>query len=224
LTAAEAKQLERICDALLQLQKQQPVTAAKLRSALTADQYSDYMQQRQAPTSIVDISDKKSRPDELASYLDLLKVADLANARADRAAYGRNPKRIGNLSAAEHWRYKSQHHYELACERLEEILDCADNQREFEIRGWLDRDFDNTTTGNISLDCAGVARVIGSRSAYCRITAATANGDKKKHWTQCAQDALEHAARELLYAPVEVTPAQTQQIQSMLSKLKSLKR
>lgn len=195
-----------------------------MRSALTAEQYNDFLQQRQAPTGAHDVYDKANRPGELTDYLKRLKEADLLNARASRAGKSRHPKRIGNLSAAEHWRYKSQHHYELACERLEEILDCSDNQRESEIRAWLDRDFDMSTNGTISIDCDGVARVIGSRSPYCRITAATANGDKKKHWTQCAQDALEHAAHELLYAPVEVTPAQTQQLQSMLSQLKTVKR
>ena len=224
LTAAQAKQLERICDALLQLKKQRPVTAAKLLSALTAEQYAAYLQQRQAPTSMVDVSDKNSRPDELARYVDLLRVADRTNARADRAARSRNPKRIGNLSAAEHWRNKSESQYELACEYLEETLGASDNQRQFEIRAWLDRDFDLSPEGLIGIDCAGVARVIGSSSKYCQVTAKTANAQKKKHWTQCAQDALRQAARALLYAPVAVDAAQTLQLQTMLSKLKTLTR
>jgi hypothetical protein len=223
LTAAEAKQLERICDVLLQLQKQQPVTAAKLRSALTADQYAAHLQQRQAPTSIVDVSDKKSRPDELASYLELLKVADLANARADRAVYSRNPKRFGNLSAAAYWRNKSADQYEHACEYLEETLGATDNQRELEIRAWLDRDFDMSTAGTTSIDCIGVARVIGSRSKYCQVTTTAASVEKKKHWVQFTQDALRQAAQTLLYAPVAVDAAETLKLQSLMSRLKTVK-
>lgn len=223
LTANEAKQLERICNALLQLQKQQTVTAAKLRSALTADQYTDYLQQRQAPTSIVNVSDKKSRPYELTGYLDLLKVADLTDARADRARFSRNPKRIGNSSAAEHWRNKSADQYEQACEYLEETLGASGNQRELEIRAWLDRDFDMSTAGTTSIDCEGVARVIGSRSKYCQLTTTSANVEKKKHWAQCTQDALQQSARALLYAPVAVDTAQTKQLQSLMSRLKTLK-
>jgi len=195
-----------------------------MRSALTAEQYSGYLEQRQAPTGALDVYDKRNRPGELAEYVKLLKDGDLLNTRADRASKSKNLKRIGSKSAAEHWRDKAESRYEDACERLGEILDCAGNKRESEIRAWLDRDFDMSTNGTIYEDCAGVARVIGSRSVYCRVTAATANGDKKKHWTQCAQDALEHAARELLYAPFEVAQAQTQQLQSMLRQLKTVKR
>jgi hypothetical protein len=220
LTADEAKQLERICDALLLCKQQQPVQAASLRSALSKAQYSAFKAQTRAPTSSADVFDRKNRPYELKQYLAYLKVADLTNARADRASASKSQRRIGKLSAALHWRNKSEVEYERAIEYLSEILDVSDYKTEQEIRGWLDRVFDWSVEGNIGLDCVSVARVIGSRSRYCQVTVQTKKAAKQEKLATCAQDALQDAALQLIYVPVATTDAQTLQLKAMLGKLK----
>jgi hypothetical protein len=220
LTADEAKQLERICDALLQCKQQQPIQAASLRSALSKAQYSAYKAQTRAPTSNADVFDRKNRPEELTKYLAMLKVADLTNARADRAAASRIPRRIGNLSAAEHWRNKSETQYEHALEYLDETLGESNNQTEYEIRAWLDREFELSAESTISCDDGGVARVIGSRSKHCRVTVQTKKAAKQEKLATCAQDALQQAALQLIYTPPAEDVAQTLQLKAMLGKLK----
>jgi hypothetical protein len=220
LTADEAKQLERICDALLQCKQQQPVQVASLRSALTREQYSAFKAQTRAPTSSAEVFDRKNRPHELTRYLALLKTADLTNARADRVARSKKPRRIGSKSAAQHWRDQSDYEYEHANECMEEILDVADTHDKQLIFSWLDRPFDQSSEGNIGIDCASVARVIGSRSKHCLVTVQTRKAAKKEKWATCAQDALQQAALQLIYVPVTTTDAQTLQLKAMLGKLK----
>lgn len=220
LTADEAKQLERICNVLQQYKQQQPVQAADLRNALTREQYSAFKAQTRAPTTNADVFGKKNRPYELTQYLAMLKTADLTNARADRAAASRIPRRIGNLSAAEHWRNQSETQYEHALEYLDEALGASNSQTEYEIRAWLDREFELSEQSTISCDDGGVPRVIGSRSKYCLITLQTKKAAKKEKWVTCAQDALQQAALQLIYSPVANDAAQTLQLKAMLGKLK----
>jgi len=220
LTADEAKQLERICDALLQCKQQQPVQVASLRSALSKAQYSAFKTQTRAPTSSADVFDRKNRPHELTRYLALLKTADLTNARADRAARSKKPRRIGSKSAAQHWRDQSDYEYERANECMEEILDTGNAQEAHEILSWLDRPFDQSSDGNIGIDCASVARVIGSRSKYCLITVQTKKATMQEMFATCALDSLQQAALQLIYRPVATDVVQTLQLKTMLGKLK----
>lgn len=220
LSADEAKQLERICDLLLQCKQQQPIQATDLRNALSKAQYSAFKAQTRAPISSADVFDRKNRPAELANYLAYLKVADLTNARADRATSSRSQRRIGKLSAALHWRNKSEVEYERANEYLSETLDVSDCKTQNEIRAWLDRPFDWSAEGDIGTDCVSVARVIGSRSKHCRVTVQTKKAAKQEKLATCAQDALQQAALQLIYAPVATDAAQTLQLKAMLGKLK----
>lgn len=220
LTADEAKQLERICDALLLCKQQQPVQVASMRSALSKAQYSAFKAQTRAPTSSADVFDRKNRPHELTQYLAYLKVADLTNARADRATANKSQRRIGKLSAALHWRNKSEVEYERANEYLSETLDASDYKTQHEMCAWLDRPFDWSAEGDIGTDCVSVARVIGSRSKHCRVTVQTKKAAKQEKLATCAQDALQQAALQLIYVPVTTTEAQKLQLKAMMGKLK----
>jgi hypothetical protein len=220
LTADEAKQLERICNALLQCQKQQPVTAALMRRALTTEQFGEYEQQLQAPTNSEAEFDRKNRPFELTKYLSYLKTADLMYARSMRLANSRKKRRIGNMSAAGYWEAQSEYKYESANECLEEELGSADAQQQQLILSWLDRPFDNIDGGNIGCDPASVARVIGSRSKYCQVSLKTQKADKLRKQLDCTASALIAAAQQLIYVPVATDVVQTLQLKTMLGKLK----
>jgi hypothetical protein len=217
LTADDAKQLERICNALLQCKQQQPVQVASLRSALSKAQYSEFKAQTRAPTSSADVFDRKSRPEVLTKYLAMLKTADFMYARSMRLGKSRKKTRIDNMSAAAYWENKSEAEYEHANEYLHGELELPNH---LEIRGWLDRSFDWSAEGNISSDSGGVARVIGSRSKYCQVAVQTKKEAKKEKWATCAQDALQQAALQLIYAPVADDAAKTLQLKAMLGKLK----
>ncbi len=208
LTAADTKRLESVCKLLQCCTQQSAITPAQLRSALTAEEYSDYQAALSAPTTDYEMLSEQGRPDELTRYIAKLKVADLSNARADSLSKRKSVKRYGfnRESAAAHYRNKSEAEYEKACECLEEILSVCNGIEEQRIRAWLDRDFDNSINGLMSNDCVGVARVIGSRSPYCRISAKQLTQDKKAKKAPCQLAALRKAASDLLYVPEVQAP------------------
>jgi hypothetical protein len=87
------------------------------------------------------------------------------------------------------------------------------------VLAWLDRPFNYTAGGNIAIDCVGVARVVGSKSVYCRVSAATLKQEKQQHRNVCAKIALNHAARALIYEPEQADEAQTQKLKALMAKL-----
>ena len=68
------------------------------------------------------------------------------------------------------------------------------------IQAWLDRPFEYGTHGTISIDCVGVARVIGSNSKYCLHK--NERAQQQQSWLlECHKQALTSTAMELLYLP-----------------------
>ncbi len=114
---------------------------------------------------------------------------------------------------------KAEAAYEDACENLDEQLSMLTPHRANIVLAWLDRPFDYTAGGNISIDCAGVARVLGSKSVHCRVSAATLKQDRQQHRNACAKMALINAARALIYQPEQPDDAQTKKLKALMAKL-----
>lgn len=172
-----------------------PVTAASMRAVLTADEYANYTSQLTAPQTHYDVLRQQGRPDALTGYIERLKRADFTNARANAAA-----NRANNYRNALKLREQSDHEYELACEYMEEQFSMCDPGERAQLEAWLDRPFDYGIGGLISIDCVGVARVIGSTSKYCRHKQERAQ--QRLSWRrQCQLDALGSAAYDMLYEP-----------------------
>lgn len=199
ITDTQATRLERVCT---QLRKSQvaAVSTQGMRSVLTADEYSSYANNLSAPTSLLDAIRVDGKPDEIVRYSAMLKKADWTNARAEAASRRFSTRRYGTNgeSQASYLYHQAEHQYERACEYLDEHLEVADGQTENIIRAWLDRDFDWSTAGSISIDCVGVARAIDSSSKHCQTTN-TRKQHKLAHKLSCQQLALTQAACVLLY-------------------------
>lgn len=120
LTTQQAQRVERLC-VLLQRVNRMAITAGTMRSALTAEEYTTYLNQLNAPQSYWDVLREQGRPDALNKYVALLKAADFTNARADAAA-----KRTNGYQQARKLRNQSDAQYELACEYLQEQLSVSD--------------------------------------------------------------------------------------------------
>lgn len=194
LTTQQAQRLERLC-VLLQRIKRTASTAGTMRSVLTADEYSTYINQLNAPQSYLDVLREQGRPDALNHYVALLKTADFTNARADAAS-----KRANGYQQARKLRNLSDKQYELACEYLQEQLSVCDAGEQAVIEAWLDRPFDYGINGTVSIDCVGVARVVGSTSKHClQRHVRTSEQQAWRHERQI--DALASAGYELLYEP-----------------------
>lgn len=194
LTGKEYAQLERVCAMLNK--PQVAVLSRALRSVLTADEYERYCNEVSAPTSFLEVISHDGKPDVIVHYAAMIVAADRFNSRADAAS-----RRSNSYNKASKLRQQAEHQYERACEYMDEQLGIADAHTENSIRAWLDRDFDTSPTGNISIDCVGVARVVGSRSKYCLAAAGSNKQDKLQRKLSCQQQALTVAACALLYEP-----------------------
>lgn len=204
---------------LQRCEQQQPIATQSMRAALTAQEYSNYAVQASAPTTDIDLLKIDGRPDELNEYIAWLKVADFTNARAERASLSKTKRKIGGMSAAHYLSNKAEAAYENACENLEEQLSMLTPHRANIVLAWLDRPFNYTAGGNISIDCVGVARVIGSKSKYCRTSETLLKQDRQQHRNACAKIALIDAARALIYEPEQADKAQTQKLKALMAKL-----
>ena len=186
---------------------------------LTPDEYATYRSQLTAPQSHFDMVRAQGRPDVLDDYIARLKTADFTNARATAAG-----NRVNNYPAAVKLRNQSEHEYENACEYLQEQLDMCSAAEQALIQAWLDRPFEYGTHGTISVDCVGVARVIGSNSKYCLHK--NERAQQQLSWQlECQQHALTDAAHELLYLPepqpVVGTGVVSKKLQSLLANLRN---
>ena len=199
ITDAQATRLERVCGQLVKSQAA-AVSTQSLRSVLTAAEFSSYSSELSAPTSLLDVIRADGKPSEIVRYSAMLRKADWTNTRAEAASRRFSTKRYGlrGISQAVHLRNQAEHQYERACEYLDEHLGVADGQTENTIRAWLDRDFDISTEGSISIDCVGVARVVDSASRHC-LAADSRKQHKLARKQSCQQQALTTAARALLY-------------------------
>lgn len=218
LTGKESAQLERVCAMLNK--PEVGVLSRALRSVLTAEEYERYCNELSAPTSLLDAIRLDGKPDVIVQYAAMIVAADRFNSRADAAR--RSSTRYNKASKLRH---QAAHQYERACEYMDEQLGVVDAHTENLIRAWLDRDFDTSPTGNISIDCVGVARVVGSRNKYCLAAAGSNKQDKLQRKLSCQQQALTVAACALLYEPElesETVPAYHTQTTDRGDKLRAL--
>lgn len=224
-TDAELARLECVCNQLIKSQAA-AVSTQGMRSVLTVAEYSSYTNDLSTPTSYLDAIRLDGKPDEIVHYADMLRKADWTNSRAEAASRRFTTKRYGTngISQAAYLRNQAEAQYERACEYMDEQLSIASAQTENAIRAWLDRDFDISTEGNISIDCVGVARAVDSSSKYC-LTTNTRKQDKLNWQLSCQQQALAQAVCTLLYEPEpepEPLAANLTQTTSMSDKLRAL--
>ena len=170
-TIDDAKQVERLAkiNALLQqLVNDKTATTAQLRSALTPDEYNEYVSSLTAVTHLSEIYYGSEMPSELRGYNQLLKAADFQQGKYDRmsglASTGRAKYKHGTVSKALD---KAEDLYEDALEELEGIWGVATPAELYELQNWMDRDidFDKDTDRNIGICVDSIPRVRGSKSA-----------------------------------------------------------
>ena len=203
LSHSEAARVQRVCAALLRVQAA-PVHTDTMRCCLTAEQYSSYHSMTQAHVGHAHADHK---PTEIEKYAALLKIADWTNTRATAASKRASTQRYGMqaLSRSGHLRNQAASQYEQACEYMSEQLSTVPADQQQHIQTWLDREFDYSAHGNITIDCVGVARVVGSHSRYC-VNRSNRPQQSSDHRRSCQQNALHWAVRALLYEPEVTTP------------------
>jgi len=207
------KNLTKLLDAL----RTEPQRNNKLQQLLSQQQYDRYIEMLDQPLSSTELLMQDGMPSELIKYQGLIAAADKINALADGAAT--RAKRSGNTAAARKHRNNAAKIYEQACEYLDEQIKTVDTPTAISIQAWLDREFDYSTDGKISIDCVGVARVRGSQSRHCLIDSKFRRVERTTVQHELQMDAVIAELQELLY---EKQTAVTGAATSSNAKLKSL--
>lgn len=212
----EHQRMQRLTKLLEQL-RTAPVVNQRISRTLTPTHWQQYETAVNQPYSKDDLIRSDQMPSELLTYQSMIQQADRLNALAD-AAYKRK-LRSGNVRSVHKLRERAEKIYEDACLWLDGELTKADTMKELSMRAWLDRDFDYSTDGKISIDCVGVARIHDSTSHYCLTDKRDRKAERKKNQHIEQTTAVIGALQQLLYEPQQEIQQDCSNSQSKLQQL-----
>jgi hypothetical protein len=221
LTSNELQQVERLTKLLQQL-RTAPVVNQRISRTLTQTQWQQYCAAVNQPISSDELLRGDHMPSELLTYQSMIQQADKLNALAE-AAYKRR-QRSGNVKSHNKLRTQAEKIYEDACGWMEGELLKADTMTEMHMRAWLDREFDYSPNGKITIDCVGVARIHGSASQYCLTDRRDQKSQRRSHQHREQTAAVISALQQLLYEPQQETPQEHSSSNGNVSKLRQLLR
>ena len=226
---AELKRLRHITAALKLIVAQRAVPDSKMRSALTAEQYDEYVKSFDWDMSHVECDEHDDLPWQLVDYMDKVRqgdkytrISNLFKRSKKRDAQGRTA--FGRYEA------KAESCYEDAVMDLVNAIDTdplrnpmPDSKVAGEILRWLDRDVNPEPGYAPDTTAAGVPRIRGTKSKYTLVESDPVVGVRlRKHWRQ--REALSKAALELLYAEPEEDVLTDEQRQKLRNKYDELLR
>ena len=179
------------------------VSDRHLQSALTAQQYAEYVESLSTQAHPAEIMYGDGMPDELRGYNTMLHAADFQNNKFEKMSAlkstGRKNYSVQSVTAASN---KAESLYEDALERLGEIWSSATPAELYELQTWMDRDIDidRGFVSTISIDCDGVPRVRGSRSTHAMDTGLPKLSKRIKR-RECQLIAIRAAACAIAFEP-----------------------
>lgn len=220
LASNELQQVQRLTKLLQQL-RTAPVVNQRISRTLTQTQWQQYCAAVNQPSSSAELLRGDHMPSELLTYQSMIQQADKLNALAE-AAYKRR-QRSGNVKSHTKLRTQAEKIYEDACGWMEGELLKADTMTEMHMRAWLDREFDYSPNGKITIDCVGVARIHGSSSQYCLTDRRDRKSQCRLHQHREQTAAVISALQQLLYEPQQEIP-QEHSSSGSVSKLQQLLR
>ena len=189
--AEKKKRLKRLKELFVRLKSGEDISRRDLKNALTEQQWEEFEYNNQN----IDIEepDASNRPDELRTYLDLLKKADFYYNRAESTSKTER-SRIDHLGRSGRKRLfdKADTYYERAIERLNEIFESCDAQTLNEVQTHLDRPWALGDSPNLGPN--HMPRVRNSRSRYSDSQSGLTKFDLKRKYKR---DAIESAIAAL---------------------------
>ena len=205
------------------------IPVAKLKRALTADEFAELTASVAAVSEQSEIMFGDGIPEQLKSYNIKLNKADLMWARYERmpthATHGKKrkttPAQVEDLAESL---------YEDALENLEETFGCAERgdwgvDMLPRLQHWMDRPIDFNAGFNRTLapDAHSMPRVRGSKSKYAHDSGLPKLSKRMKQQL-CAVNALLVACCEIAFVvpypkPVQLTTVQTQNLKSKFAAL-----
>jgi len=189
--AEKKKRLKRLKELFVRLKSGEDISRRDLKNALTEQQWEEFEYNNQN----IDLEepDASNRPDELRTYLDLLKKADFYYYRAESTSKTER-SRIDHLGRSGRKRLfdTADTYYERAIERLNEIFESCDAQTLNEVQTHLDRPWALGDSPNLGPN--HMPRVRNSRSRYSDSQSGLTKFDLKRKYKR---DAIESAIAAL---------------------------
>lgn len=179
------------------------VSDKRLQSALTAQQYAEYVESLTNQVHPSEIKYGDGMPSELRDYNAKLHAADFQNNKFEKMSAlkstGRKKYSAQSVTAASN---KAESLYEDALERLGEIWSSASPAELYELQNWMDReiDFDKGFGMTMSIDCIGIPRVRGSKSAHA-MDSGLPKLSKRIKRRECQLIAIRAAACAIAFEP-----------------------
>jgi hypothetical protein len=186
-TTEKKRRLKRLKELLARLKRGDDITRRDLKNALTDEQWEEFEYNNQ--NIDVEEPDSSNRPDELRTYLDLLKKADFYYYRAESTKKTER-SRIDHLGRSGRKRLfdTADTYYERAIERLNEIFESCDAQTLNEVLAHLDRPWALGDSPNLGPN--HMPRVRNSRSRFSDSQSGLTKFDLKRKYNR---DAIENA-------------------------------
>ena len=205
------------------------IPVAKLKRALTADEFAEFTASSAAVSEQSEIMFGEGMPEQLKSYNKKLNASDFMWSRYEAmpavAAYG--SKRKVTPAQVEN---RAESLYEDALENLEETFGCAErgdwgSEMLPRLHRWMDRSIDFNAGFNRTLapDVHSVPRVRGSKSKYAQDSGLPKLSKRMKQQL-CALNALLVAGCEIAFVvpypnPAQLTATQSHDLKSKLANL-----
>lgn len=189
--AKKKRRLKRLKELLVSLKSGEDITRRDMKNTLTEKEWEEFEYNNQ----IIDTEepDTSSRPEELRTYLDLLKKADFYHSRAESTSKTER-SRIDHLGRNGRQRLyeKADTYYERAIERLNEIFESCDDQTIHNVLLHLDRPWQLGDAPNLGPNL--MPRVRNSRSRFSDSQSGLTKFDLKRKYKR---DAIESAIAAL---------------------------
>jgi hypothetical protein len=185
--AEKKRRLKRLQELLIRLNSGEDIPRRDLKNALTEGQWEEFEYNNQSLK--IDEPSVSDRPDELRTYLDLLKKADFYYNRAEFTSKTER-SRIDHLGRNGRKRLfdKADTYYERAIERLNEIFESCDSQTINNVLSHLDRPWKLGDDPNLGPN--HMPRVRNSRSRFSDSQNGMTKFERKR---QNKKDVLESA-------------------------------
>jgi hypothetical protein len=189
--AEKKRRLKRLKELFARIKSGEDITRRDLKNALTEEQWEEFEYNNQN-ISVVE-QESGNRPQELNSYLDLLKKADFYYYRAESTKKTER-SRIDHLGRSGRKRLfdTADTYYERAIERLNEIFESCDGQTLQEVLSHLDRPWQLGDSPNLGPN--HMPRVRNSRSRFSDTQRGLTKYDLKRKYKR---DAIENAIAAL---------------------------
>jgi hypothetical protein len=189
--AEKRRRLKRLKELFVRLKSGEDISRRDLQNALIEEQWEEFEYNNQN----IDVEEPGSsnRPDELRTYLDLLKKADFYYYRAESTKKTER-SRIDHLGRSGRKRLfdTADTYYERAIERLNEIFESCDGQTINEVLSHLDRSWALGDSPNLGPN--HMPRVRNSRSRFSDSQSGLTKFDLKRKYKR---DAIENAIAAL---------------------------